>query len=307
MAKLNITLFGKIGVECSRQESTIDSHKALELFCYLLLNQKYPQHRDSLAEVLWGDGSVNSKNYLRKTLWKLQQCLGEFQQITEHEPLLVESSWIQINPEADIWLDANVFENAYQQTVGNHGFGLSTHKFRSLQDSVELYRGDLLQGWQEDWCVFERERYKQMYVMMIDKLMSYCEARHHYEQGIEYGKEILRHDQARERTHRRLMRLYYLAGDRTEALRQFKRCKTILKHELDVEPSNRTLRLYQIIAKQPGVSQFQSTNITDPTDVNLTAETLLQIDALLGEQFSNHVRLANELQRLKQALHVVND
>jgi two-component SAPR family response regulator len=93
---------------------------------------------------------------------------------------------------------------------------------------VALYHGDLLEDWFQDWCLYERERLQNIYLAALDKLMDYCEASRDYDAGLAYGTRILRHDLARERTHRRLMRLYYLAGDRTSALRQYDRCVQIL-------------------------------------------------------------------------------
>ena len=55
-----------------------------------------------------------------------------------------------------------------------------------------------------------------------------------YEAGQNYGSIILGFDRARESTHRHLMQLYYLAGDRTGALRQYERCARALDAELGV-------------------------------------------------------------------------
>ena len=68
-----------------------------------------------------------------------------------------------------------------------------------------------------------------------------------YDAGIEFGARVLRGDPARERTHRRLMRIYYLQGNRTLALRQYQQCVESLRNELDVKPSRATLRLYEHI------------------------------------------------------------
>jgi DNA-binding SARP family transcriptional activator len=87
----------------------------------------------------------------------------------------------------------------------------------------------------------------QIYLIMLDKMMGYSEARGQYEKGLAYGQRILRHDRARECTHRRLMRMYYLNGDRSTALRQYERCATALQEELDVGPSKRTTALYEQI------------------------------------------------------------
>jgi DNA-binding SARP family transcriptional activator len=101
---------------------------------------------------------------------------------------------------------------------------------------------------------------------MLDKLMVACQMRHHYDAGIAYGERILRYDRAREQTHRRLMILAYLAGDRTAALRQFQRCAAALREELGVTASARTLAVLEQIradrldARLPEVSPATTGN-----------------------------------------------
>jgi DNA-binding SARP family transcriptional activator len=104
-----------------------------------------------------------------------------------------------------------------------------------------------LEGCYQDWCIYERERFQHMYLAMLDKLMDHCEACREYEEGLGYGSAILRCDRARERTHRRLMRLHYLARNRTAALRQYAQCVDALREELGVGPSRRTTALYEQI------------------------------------------------------------
>src|SRR5438128_1039451 len=57
-----------------------------------------------------------------------------------------------------------------------------------------LYRGDLLEGWYSDWCLYERERLQHMYLAMLDKLMEYSESHQEYETGQTYGMRALRYD-----------------------------------------------------------------------------------------------------------------
>ncbi len=112
---------------------------------------------------------------------------------------------------------------------------------------MELYRGGLQESWYHDWYLYERERLQHLYLILLDKLMDYCEARGEFEAGLVYGALILRCERARERTHRRLMRLFYASGDRTAALRQYERCVAALKEELGVEPAKRTVALVEQI------------------------------------------------------------
>jgi DNA-binding SARP family transcriptional activator len=83
--------------------------------------------------------------------------------------------------------------------------------------------------------------------MLLDKLIQTCVLYHHYDLALPYALEILRQDRAYERAHYQLMLLYFLSGNRTQALHQYTRCAMALREELDVEPSDRTKQLYEQI------------------------------------------------------------
>jgi len=161
--------------------------------------------------------------------------------------LRVETDWVELNPEVELWLDVAVFERTFALVQGLRGRELDSQTIQTLTSVVELYRGDLLEACYEDWCIYERERFQYMYMVMLDKLMDHCEAHQDYELGLSYGMSILRYNRARERTHRRLMRLHYLFGNRTAALRQYERCVAALDEELGVRPSRRTIALCEQI------------------------------------------------------------
>ncbi len=182
--------------------------------------------------------------------------------------LLVEPEWIRLNSEADFWLDIAVLENAFQLVQKVPGHELDTQQAQILQNAVQLYQGPLLEGWYQDWCLYERERLQSMYLAMLDKLMGYCEVRRDYETGLLYGMRIMCYDRARERTHRRLMRLHYLNGDRAAALRQFEQCAAALEEELNVSASKGTVALHeQILADQ----------LEEPRPILAPAEISLEI------------------------------
>lgn len=86
-----------------------------------------------------------------------------------------------------------------------------------------------------------------MYLAMLNKLMAFMESCQEYETALLFGQRILQCDRAHERTHWRMMRLHYMAGDRTAALRQYERCVTALWEELGVEPAKWTSALYEQI------------------------------------------------------------
>jgi DNA-binding SARP family transcriptional activator len=253
MSTIEIRLFGKLGVCCDeRPLAGFDAGKVRDLLSYLLLYRDRPHRREALATLLWGSiPAAQSKKYLRQALWQLQAGLEAQREPAAGQVLLVEPEWVHFNPGVELWLDVAIFEQVFARFEGTPGQQLNARECQTLQEAVQLYGGDLLEECYEDWCVYERTRFQTMYLAMLDKLMGYCEAHREYEAGISYGAQILRYDRASERTHRRLMRLYYLLDDRTAALRQYERCVAALAEELDVRPARQTVALHdQIRADQ---------------------------------------------------------
>ena len=249
MDTLKIHLFGKFSVENGAQSlPALDSRKVQELFSYLLVHCDQPHSREQLATLLWGEvDTAQSRAYLRKILWKLQNALDPAIDGAANRILIVDHDWIQINPEAALWCDVVDFQSTFRSVTGVSGERLDRAAATAIREAVDLYQGDLLDGWYQEWCLFERERLQSTYLALLDKLMAYSEVRQEYELGVDYGARILRFDRAREQAHRRLMRLYAFAGDRTASLRQFEVCATALSEELGVKPSLSTVALLQQI------------------------------------------------------------
>jgi len=212
---------------------------------------------------MWPDTTtVLSKKSLRQALWQLQAALGSQNESTQDHVLLVEPEWVQLNTQANLWLDVAVFEQAFTLVQEIPGQQLDVSQAQMLRHTVQLYQGPLLEGWYQDWCLYERERFQSMYLTVLDKLMGYCEVHRDYETGLLYGMRIMCYDRARERTHRQLMRLHYLNGDRAAALRQYEQCTTALEKDLGVGPSKRTIALYE---------QIQADQLDEPESIHALA------------------------------------
>ncbi len=285
MCVLTIRLFGQLQVH--RDDQVLDawnSRKGQELLAYLLLHRERPHVRQALADLLWPESTTEqSMKYLRHTLWQLQTVLDHGIQVTDSESL-------GLSPKAGLWLDVMEFEQAYARVQGISGEELDGQGAQIMQEALNLYRGDLLEGWYQDWCLFERERLQRMYLSMLEKQMAYCEAHGQYEVGLACGTCALRYDVAHERIHRRLMRLYYLAGDRTAALRQYERCVALLREELGVDPSERTVALYRQIRSGRLVDRSQVIASNDgsppqeaPPTLDETLHHLKQLQTVLAE------------------------
>lgn len=270
MPGLRFRLFGKFTAHHDAGLLTgLDATKDQELLSYLLIHRDRPHSREALASLLWGDTSTEkSKKYLRQALWRLHSALNS-DNGNGSDVLMVDHDWLSLNPCSNLWTDVADFECAFAAAEGIPGRQLDVEKALGLKDAVTLYNDDLLPGYYQDWILFERERLQNMYLLMLDKLIVYLQFRGEYEVAQSYGATILRYDPARERTHRQLMHLFSLAGDRTSALRQFERCAQALKQELGVKPERKTVELYERIKSD----QMGNTETTEPR--NSSSEDIL--------------------------------
>lgn len=306
MSQLHVEMFGKFRARPAALQS-VKSGKAQELLCYLLVHRNRPQSREQLASMLWPDGSPDrTKKYLRQALWQLQAALDV---AVPDGPRLVtsEGAWVQLNPATDIDLDVANFEDAHSRCSSLAGPDLDPRSVALIDGAVELYQGDLLESWYQDWCLYERERLQSMYLTMLDKLMLHGMAHGNYEAGQAYGLRSLRQDRARERTHRQLMHLYYLAGERAAALRQFQTCHDILEDELGVPPSRRTVAFYdQIRLEQLDVSmQVPAGPAPGPAESVDTMETVADLLEHLRQVRSALADIERQVAQDIQSIEVV--
>lgn len=279
MDKLYITCFGKVCVQFGEgMVKGLEVQKAQELLCYTLLYREHAHHRDKLATILWRDCTTHqARAYLRKAIWQIQNAINELFSIRKTPMFLMDSDWMQLNPELPIYMDALDFLDLYQKINNQRLLNVHPRSRQVMEKAVKLYKGDFLEGWYQEWCLFERERFEYIFLCFLDKLVQLCSHDQDYETGIEYGRRILQIDQAREHAHYSLMQLYELAGYRIEALRQYHRCAEVLQAELQVSPSQRTRNLYETLKADNYTYRTQSSHHTWSQTIHYlqNAKTLL--------------------------------
>jgi DNA-binding SARP family transcriptional activator len=246
---LLIHLLGKVSIQQENSAPTlIVAHKAQELLGYLFAYPSHAHTRRSLTTLLWPELSERQgKKYLRQTLWQLQSNFNRLTIDEDADFLFVDQEWIQINPDAKLLCDIDQLQSVSWALQEVSGECLREEEANRIDAVISLYQGEFLEGCYSDWCAHERDRLRYVYLELLHKLLRYSVQNGLHERGVQYGMKILRFDQAHESTHRWLMRLHCLSGNRTVALRQYDHCVLALKNELDVGPSQKTQLLHEII------------------------------------------------------------
>jgi DNA-binding SARP family transcriptional activator len=238
--RLRLTVLGPATLQLEGRALPAVPAKALELLCYLLLHTDRAHERETLARLLWPDSADRSaRKYLRQALWHLHTALGT----DAARALHVDPARVRIDPAA-WWCDADVVERVYRRCREAAPGALAPDLAAAAEHAVALYRGELLESWDQDWCVRERNRWHLMHLDLLDRLVHHCIDARALDRGLAHAGRLLELDPVRETTHRQLMRLHLAAGDRTAALRQYRRCVQALAAELDVGPDPETVALH---------------------------------------------------------------
>lgn len=262
MSRLSISLLGPLQVTLD-DELIVDfaTDKVRALLAYLVVESGRPHRREKLAGLLWPEQSQQkARQNLRKTLARMRQVIGDDQEIAVPF-LLVSRETLQFNAESNYWLDVAMFTDL-AKTCKEHRHrhqGTCLLCMRRLAQMTELYRGDFLDQFFlkdsesfEEWSMLTREWLHRAAVDALAHLARYHERRGEYSQARAYAWKQVELDPWREESHRHLMRLLALDGQRSAALTQYQTCRRSLADELGVEPTSETTSLYeQIRADEP--------------------------------------------------------
>jgi DNA-binding SARP family transcriptional activator len=247
MSTLRIVLFGPMRVcrsECGSGEVRLPPG-AQALLAYLLLgtNRFYP--RDVLAELSWGDRAEDqARRCLNTALWRLRSFLEPDGTARGTYLITTSSGQIGFNWQSDHWLDHAIFAERSRQFLALPASAIGQEHASEIEQTLELYTGDLLEGLYDDWALRERERFHTIYLTCLARLMRYYRRQGISDRAIACGEDILRDDPLREEIHRELMHLYHESGQRGLALRQYEHCRDVLQAEMGIPPMEETEALY---------------------------------------------------------------
>lgn len=246
--------------------------------------------RETVAGLLWSEISdEQARKNLRDVLTNLRRALGAY--------LVITRQTVGLNPDASIFCDSRSFEahvNAARRTAS------SADTLRSLQEAAALYRGDFCAGLYiaaasvfEEWMLAERERFRHLAMHTLHLLSVHAAEQGAYLEGIDYATRLLAMDALREDTHRQLMLLLALSGQRGAALSQYETLCRTLRDELGVDPTDETTALYeQILAGKIA-------GAPDETVVTASPRPAHNLPALFTSFIGRAAEVAQIVQRLR--------
>jgi len=202
--------------------------------------------KEQAIEFLWpGTDPVSGANNLYRTLYVLRQTLDTTLGQGAAETIFNFADGI-LNLAPPVWVDVQVFE----RLCATAPTASPEQRVADLEQALSLYRGDLLPDDRyAEWTLLPREALYRRQREARLALAGYQRETGAYASAIALLTPLLAHDVADEQVQRELMRLYALAGQRHEALRQYHACVEALATELEALPELETEALYAQILR----------------------------------------------------------
>lgn len=287
MEPLRIHLFGGFLLERGEWSlPPIASRVGRSLFAYLVMNQDRPLQRDYIAGTFWPElPDGRARRRLSHTIWQIQDVVNAGS--VSH--LEVTSNTLGFDTSIPYWLDVEEFNASIADSAKEDRTHLRNPGAGSPRSAVELYRGDFMAGYFDEWVLVEQDHYRQKYLTALRRLVDATKAEGAYEEALSFARRLTHHDPLSEDAHQEVMRLSFLLGRANEAIDQFERCRSVLEEELGTEPSPPTVAIYEKILRQrragirPLIDQSGTTPIERRADspfVGRDDERRLLVDSL---------------------------
>ncbi len=226
-------LFGPF--QCTVRDTPLPplpTRRESQLLALLLLNTRGESERDWLATTIWPDSMLSqARAYLRISLTRIRHALGsEAYRILSPTPRTLKLDL------TDAFVDLHQFERFMKQGTEE-----------SIDQAVSLYKGKLLDGWEEIWIYPDRERVAQEVLTGLDKLAASEMENGNPSRSAVYLRKAIALDGLRESSVRALMQALAKQGDFGAALLEYERlCKRLENHQ-PAKPSPETTALFDSI------------------------------------------------------------
>jgi DNA-binding SARP family transcriptional activator len=233
--------FGAPSVTLSHQPlvQLVRSPILLNLLAFLVIHRTRPHARSIIAAIFWPEiPESRARQYLNIHLSRLRHVLKT---ISTTSYLLCDNQTIQFNSAAPFWLDVAEFEavmSGLSQDALTRSV-ITAETLSRLENAIELYRADFLEGSFLDWCLRLREQLHDQFLIALETLTRAYQAAGQYEAALRAALRLVQTDPLREAAHFSIIQLCVQLGRVHEAHTHYQRYQAIWRSELNLDPSPR--------------------------------------------------------------------
>jgi DNA-binding SARP family transcriptional activator len=213
----SLCLIGEFGLRIDGADEQL-SLRCQQLLALLALRDR-PVERRSMCAALWPDEPLDrSRKTLRTAIWRLRH---------HHDSLvMVDGNHVRLNPGLEVDVRRAMKHAREAIEYGQLSPDLDPH----------LLAHDLLEDWDDEWVLLERERFRQLRMHALEAISIQLTRRGDHSMAVAASLDAISAEPFRESAHRTLIAAFIAEGNLVEAVRQFQRFRE-LSAELGIVPS----------------------------------------------------------------------
>lgn len=221
------------------------SKRARDILCFIASRQHRRASKETLVDTFWRDDDPESvEKKFHPTISYIRKALNSNQLLRQNFLLYKDGEYL-LNPELSCRSDVEEFDRLVSDAAAAHRRGETERCRQTYEEAVSLYRGEFMQGTNDEWVEEQRTYYRDQYLRMLEKLAAAAQGEGEWERSLALAQKILRDDPFREEVHCRVMRAHAALGNRVAVKEQYETLRGLLREELGVEPAQETQRVYR--------------------------------------------------------------
>ncbi len=180
-----------------------------------------PVTRARLAGSLWPEvADHRAQGDLRSALWRLRRITVVIRE---------EDSRLALAPEIDV--DVSDLTDLTKTLID----GPTQPALNRLGDLVHGY--EILPGWDEEWLIVERERYRLLRLRALDRSAQALMTGGDHAAALDAALASIASEPYRETSHRLVVQIHMAEGNISEALRAYQGYRSLIAEDLGISPS----------------------------------------------------------------------
>lgn len=191
--------------------------------------------RADICQAFWPELPIDQAvNVFHVTKRRLHKALG-------FDVLMHEGGHYRISQALNLSYDVLDFVSSLLEARNTDDPGVAAAHW---QYAIDLYRGDYLQGHDDEWIISRRGDFRAGYLEALVELAGLREDEGNDEAALGLFLRAISEAGQREDIHREVIRLYGKLGRRSEAVDHYSKLVSDMKRRYNVEPSPETETLY---------------------------------------------------------------
>lgn len=245
---ISVKMLGNPTVMYNQNKVTFPYKKAEALFYYVCLNKHV--RREEAMNIFWADtDEATGRKNLRDAIYKIKLSICD----TIFSP---SKTYIEFSENVNIEIDTDNLD---------------------VSNARNLYIGDFLLNFSvkncfdfENWMIEKRNFYKDIYIQSVFEKVNELVSIGDYVNIQKYSDILIQNDPYNEKTLRYLMKIFALSEDYNTSVKLYYDMCSVLKHDLGVEPEQKTKKMYkEILELKNTFNQEQPKNNCDELKIKV--------------------------------------